>query len=249
MVDRVNMKNGFSLADVLITMIIVGVIFMFTIPVLNKKQEYNIVPDLYDFNSKLESAVHSWKDSIGCPFNVQRCLGFQNVLFHTPADFSQISKYMNVVEQLNVGESDVYWLPLKTLNYYGTEKSDYDFRSSLNRSRYLLIDGKIISVETNKDGFWLLVDVNGKKPPNRIGKDTFHVLVGYSLSSDIHYFAREKTKDGICGSVSMDKTLECDPENVDPTKGNGASPGTYTIINHKLPDFKALSETVPNFKP
>lgn len=244
------MKNGFNLADVLMTMIIISVLFMFTIPMLtNDTHGKELVDDLFDFNYKLESSVALWKADIGCPFNVQRCMGFQRILFRNPANFDSISKHMNVVQQIGIGASDVYWLPYKTFDYYGYDVSDYDFRTSTNRSRYLLTDGKIISVQTDPDGFWLLVDVNGKKPPNRIGKDTFHVLVGYSLSSDINYYPKENTKDKLCGASFRDRTIDCNPNNADPTKANGACPGPYTILNHALPDFKSLSETIPKFKP
>lgn len=247
---QISMKNGFSLADVMMTLLIMSVLFLFTIPVLNNDTNgKEIVNDLYDFNSVLEEAVNHWKADIGCPFKVQRCLGFQQILFHSPANFDQISKHMKVVDQIGTGVSDIYWLPYKTFDYYGHDVSDYDFRTSTNRSRYLLTDGKIISVQTDRDGFWLLVDVNGKKPPNRIGKDTFHILIGYSLSSDINYYPKVKTKDGLCGSNFSERNVDCDPSNFDPTKGNGASPGPYTLIYHQLPDFKSLAESIPNFRP
>lgn len=243
------MKNGFNLADVLMTMIIISVLFMFTIPVLNHDTGgKELVNDLFKFNDTLENAVALWKKDIGCPFSVQRCLGFQRVLFHTNPNFDAISKHMNVVDQIGTGPSDIYWLPFKTSDYFGYNVSDYDFRKSNNRSRYLLTDGKIISVQSDPDGFWLLVDVNGKKPPNRIGKDTFHVLVGYSLSSDINYYPKENTKDKLCGTNFRERNIDCNPNNADPTKSNGACPGTYTILHHELPDFKSLSESIPNFR-
>jgi len=245
------MKKGFNLTDVLITLIIVGVLFMLTVPVLNGSMEdKSTVSEFYDFNSKLETAVSKWKASIGCVSSVKTCLVMQKALFNTTPDFSQISKYLNVVEKIDKGASILYWLPVRTLDYYGNAVSDYDFRKNVNRSRYLLADGKIISVETNDDGFWILVDVNGKKLPNRIGKDVFHIIVGYSPSKDISYFAREKTKDGICGpDFAKTPVLVCDPENVNPKIGNGANPATYVIVHHALPDYKELSQKVEGFRP
>jgi len=244
------MKNGFNFADVLITMIIVGVIFMLTIPALTTNgNDKNLVTELFDFNYKLEDAVNQWKIGIGCARSVKTCLNLQKTLFNISPDFDQLSKSLRVVEKLDEGPSDRYWLPIRTLNYYGAEKSDYDYRSVSNRSRYLLTDGKIISVETNNDGFWLLVDVNGKKLPNRIGKDVFHVIVGYSPTKDINYYSREKTTDGICGPNYSGTPVVCDPDNIDPSVGNGASPAAYTILHHALPDYKALSKSVDGFNP
>lgn len=244
------MKKAFSLTDVLLALIVVSVIFIFTIPVLTEKgDEKNVVTELYDFNSTLESAISKWKLELGCPYRVKVCLNLQKALLNEPADFDKIAKHMNIIEKQNEGPSDIYWLPVKTLNYYGAEVSDYDYRSALNRRRYLLPDGKIFSVETDEDGFWLLVDVNGKRFPNRIGKDTFHILVGYNPSRDISYSAREKTKDGICGPDYAHRYINCDPENINPTVGNGASPGAYTILHHSLPNYKELSKEVEGFSP
>lgn len=244
------MKKGFNLTDILLTLIIVGTLIMLSISIINKNDwEKDIVPKLYEFNSTLESSVQLWKADIGCFYNVKTCLYLQKTIFGTSPDFNQISKFMNVVEKIESGPSETYWLPIKTFNYYGTEISDYDYRSNANRSRYLLLDGKIISVQTDDNGFWILVDVNGKKPPNRIGKDTFHVIVGYSPSNDINYYAREKTRDGLCGPNYGQDTIECDPNNTNPLMGNGASPGAYTIIHHKLPDYDSISKTVPGFQP
>lgn len=244
------MKKGFNLTDILMAMIVVGVFFVLTIPVLYKHTDDKaLVSGLYQFNDELEIAVKKWKTEIGCPNNVKDCMVIQQSVSKEPVDFSLISRYMNVIEQDDEGLSDVYWLPPRTLNYYGSEKSDFDFRSNLNRKRYLLSDGKIISVQSDKEGFWLLVDVNGKKPPNRIGKDTFHVIVGYSPVNDINYYAKEKTRDGLCGPDYESSKVTCDPENVNPTIGNGASPAAYVLIHHSLPNYKELSKTITGFKP
>jgi type II secretory pathway pseudopilin PulG len=244
------MKKGFSLTDVLLTLVIVSVVFVLSVPVLYENaDEKNLVSELYEFNSGLENAVNQWKAELNCPYSVKVCLGLQKTLLNESADFDKISTHMNIIEQQNEGPSDLYWLPLRTLNYSGTDISEYGYRSVLNRRRYLLPDGKIFSVETDDDGFWLLVDVNGKRLPNRIGKDTFHVIVGYNTSGDISYNAREKTKDKICGPNYSHIEVKCDPENVDPTIGNGASPGTYALLHHSLPDYKVLSEKVAGFRP
>ena len=243
-------RCGFNLIDISMALLLVGVLSALTIPVLYKTNDTkNLVSELYDFNSTLETSVNKWKEELGCPYNVKVCLGLQKTILKAPADFDKITKFMKVVEKLNAGPSDLYWLPVKTRDYYGTKTSEFDYRSNPNRTRYLLADGKIISVETNDDGFWLLVDVNGKKPPNRIGKDTFHVLVGYSPSNDINYYAREKTNDGICGPDYAHTVVVCDPKNVNPLVGTGANPGAYVLINHALPDYKTLSEQVAGFNP
>lgn len=242
------LKNAFSLTDVLLTMIVIGIIFTLTIPVLSKRtDDKELIANLKNFSTKLEDAITKWKTSMGCPYKAGECFKFTQKTASEPYNFNLIKPYLNIVDEINSGPSDKFWLPLKTTNYYGNGQSEFDFRSSTNRHIYLMVDGTIFSVAPDTSGFWILVDVNGKKPPNRIGKDTFHMTIGYE-GNDINYNALHKTSDGICGH-GMKNKIKCDPDNTNPTIGEGASPTAYVLLNFKLPDFKALSETLQNFKP
>lgn len=243
-------KNGFNLIDILMAMIVVGVIFTMTIPVLNKKNtSQNIVSELKEFNDILEQAVTQWKTQILCPYKTGECIKTIKETTSLSPDFNQITKYLNIADKVDKGPSNVFWMPEKTLNYYGNDISDYDFRTNAIRSTYILVNGMIFSVEPDDEGFWIVVDVNGKKPPNRIGKDTFHFTIGYNTGNDINFYARETTRDGICGYGYNGNTAKCDPGNLNPTIENGASPTAYTILNQQIPDFAELSKTIPNFHP
>lgn len=241
-------KKAFSLMDVLLTMIIIGTIFTLTIPVLSRSNnEKELIAGLKNFNIKLEEAISKWKTTTGCPYKVGECFKYTQKTGSDPFDFNLLKPYLNIVEEINSGPSDKFWLPIKTTNYYGNGQSEFDFRSSTNRHIYLMLDGTVFSVAPDTRGFWIVVDVNGKKPPNRIGKDTFHMTIGYD-GNDLNYNALHKTNDGICGH-SIKNQIKCDSNNINPTIGEGASPTSYALLNQKLPDFKLLSETVQNFKP
>lgn len=242
-------KKGYTLTEVLMVLIFIGIISTMTVPLLNKHtDDKEIVDNFFEFNDILGGAISQWKLSLSCPYYIDICLNTQKQLTSKPLDFSQIASNMKIVEVINKGPSDQFWLPIKTLNYYGTNRSDYDFRTNSNRTTYLLVNGMIFSVHTDSNGFWLVVDVNGKKPPNRIGKDTFHITIGYNTDNDINYNAREKTSDGICGHGLHGKT-KCDANNINPKLGNGASPTAYTMVHHKTPDFGLLSQEVDGFQP
>lgn len=242
-------KKGFSLTDILLTMVIIGVVFSMTLPVLNKNSnDKELISRLNKFNSTLEDAIEKWKSDNNCHYKMGECFDLQKSLILKNPDFDQIKEYLNIAQQIDKNSNDINYLPEKTLNYYGTQKSDYDFRSDKKNNIYLLLNGTTFSVNPDAEGFWILVDVNGKRPPNRIGKDTFHLTVGYDTKNDINYYPREKTTDGLCGH-GYDGKIKCDPENINPTVGNGASPTAYILLNGKLPDFKSLSKIVLNFMP
>lgn len=162
-------------------------------------------------------------------------------------DFNDLKKYLKISKEATVATLAPSWLPEKTLNYRGNSISEFDFRTCKDRNVYMMGNGIIFSVKPDANGFWLLVDVNGKKLPNRIGKDTFHFTIGYT-STDINYNAREKTSDGICGH-GENGTIKCDPNIIDPSNVLGASPTAFVIQNKRLPDYKALSSSIPDFKP
>ncbi len=243
-------KNGFSLFDVLLTMIIIGTVFALSIPTLYKDTyKEHVLGKLTKFNETIQGAIDKWKVENNCPYKYGVCLEYQKKLVSVNPEFSQLKEYLNIAQQINKNSNDINLLPEKTLNYYGTGLSEYDFRTRNNRDIYIFLDGTIFSIEADDYGFWILVDVNGHKPPNRIGKDTFHMTLGYNTGNDINFYAREKTEDGICGHGSGEKIVKCDPTSVNPIVGNGASPTAYIMLNKKLPNFETLSKEVPNFKP
>jgi hypothetical protein len=243
-------KKAYNLIDVLLTMVVIGIIFTLTIPVLTMETiDKTIISRLGKFNSTLQDAVNEWKTQNNCLYKVGVCFEFQNKLLGQKPDFNKILQYLNGVEQINKNTYGINLLPEKTLNYYGTDISEFDFRTNNSRNVYIFLDGTIFSIASDEEGFWIVADMNGKKPPNRIGKDTFHFTIGYGNRNDVNPYARDKTLDGICGHGYREVTISCDPNNANPTIGNGASPTAYVIIKNELPDFKSLSKTVSNFKP
>lgn len=243
------MKNAGGLLDVLLTLFVIGIIFSLTIPVLTKNNyEKEVITGFVTFNNDLQTAIDQWKKEINCPFKTGVCLKLQKELNFVNPDFTQINKYLRIVEKVDQNSNEKNYIPLKTLNYYGTGRSIYDFQTNRKRDVYLLLDGMVFSVLTDNDGYWLVVDVNGKKPPNRIGKDTFHFCVGYDTNSDVTYFPKHNTEDGLCGFLDPSNKTKCSPNNVNPLIKGGASPSSYVLINKKLPDFAALSTKISGFK-
>lgn len=244
------MKKGINLVDILITMAIMSVIFSLTLPILtNKSYEKEVLVGFDNFNTTLQGSIDTWKSSIFCPFKVGKCIQIQKNYYSVQPNFNQIGQYMNIYLNIDKHTNDISYLPEKTLDYSGKNRSTYDFRKNNKREVYMLLNGIVFSVLPDSEGYWIIVDVNGKKPPNRIGKDTFHLTVGYNTDSDINYYAKNKTNDGICGHLDDTAKVNCDGNNVNPNIGNGASPTAYLLINNKLPDFKILSEKIPGFKP
>ena len=245
--------TAFTLAEVLITLGIIGIVAEMTIPTLvSSTQEKVAIVGLQKFNSTMQQAVMMWKVDIGCSDDAATCLASQNLPDGSITNFDQIAKFLKISDSTaSSGNTD--WLPADTLNYYGNSSAASFGKVSKTvhgNGAFLLQDGTIFSMDVDSNSFMITVDVNGKKPPNRVGKDTFPYLIGAIAGKDVSYFASYTNfavtnTVGLCGLFNN----TCEPNNYDPTASNGASPTAYVILNGKLPDFKALSQSVAGFKP
>lgn len=244
-------RIAFTLAEVLITLGIIGLIAALTIPTLiNIYQERQMVTGLLKFNATLQQAVQLWKEDIGCHDDAYSCLASQGNADNDINSFNQIGQFLKIVSTATQTNS-ANWLPDNTQNYYGNiETTNYGKVAHVGcgAGAFLLPDGTTFSVDIDAAGFEITVDVNGKKPPNRIGKDTFPLFIGEKSGKDIWYYKYwNSNSTGLC--LYQAYGANCKPYNADPTVGFGASPTSYVILNNKLPDFYALSQTVSGFNP
>src|SRR5574344_473120 len=261
-------KKAFTLAEVLIVLGIIGVVAALTIPTLMQNaQEHALVSGLLKFDTELHQAVAMWKNDIECQDSAGKCLAEQKLIDNNITNFDQIAKYMKIIKKCTGGDcSKANWLPDNTLNYYGdnsTASWGKVAKVGYSAGAFMLTDGMTFSVDTDSAGLEVTVDVNGSKKPNRMGKDTFKIRIGDLSSTSLYCTPKDicynqipniaANGKGLCGCKTISVTTgvcnNCNPNNVDPTKDNGAMPTSYVLINHKLPDFKALSKTVSGFKP
>lgn len=246
-------KLAFTLAEVLITLGIIGVVVSMTIPTLyNNYCQRQWVAGLTKFASTLQNAVVLWKQDMGC-YDTYNCIRMQSLPNNNVNNFHQILAFMKISQSV-VGGNTKNWLPNDTLDYYGNATSasfgKVSHQASSDLENFQLQDGTTFSVNSASDGFNVTVDVNGSKGPNRVGKDTFFLTIGKKSGKDIYFYPYYANSSGVnslglCGVNSA----SCDPDNTDPTVGNGASPTIYTILHGQIPDFQQLSQTVTNFKP
>jgi len=243
-----------TIAEMLLVMIVIGVIAMMTVPVakMNTKN-HELFLALKSFTLNLDEVVQKWKIENNCFYaTAYKCLSVQNLPDNNCDNFNQIVKYYPVVEKAGINEKEnLYWLPGQTLNYFGDSESADGLsgvsKKSTGLCRYLLLDGQTLAVDVDPYGFMMIVDVNGSQFPNRVGKDTFYMTIGYNMGKDVNYYAKQ-SKNGLCG-LGEDGQTKCDPMNLNPFESNGASPTTFSLSKQHIPDFSALSETIKEIKP
>ena len=160
------MKKGFSLAEVLITLGIIGVVAAMTIPTLmatyQKKQTvtrlkraYSIVQQSIRLSEDENGEVESW-----------------NTMLNGDQFFK--TYLANHIKYLDKYTSQELWdkAPRKKLNGSAYSGTTYN-AASTTTAHFTLLDGSMVSMNYVYPTMWVGIDINGLAKPNTIGKDTF----------------------------------------------------------------------------
>jgi prepilin-type N-terminal cleavage/methylation domain-containing protein len=243
---RLLKKRAFTLAEVLITLTIIGVVAALTIPqILNYTYEKEAVSKVKKTYATLAQAVLLWQTENGCIEDSKNCSD------KTAATISRgIAKYLNVVESAyapsNAAALLVLWLPKKTTlltggdatgvyqcNYPGIASS---LAGQSNCNYLLLQDNTVVNISFSVyDSPNIVFDINGVKPPNRVGKDQFATSL-YSYSNyykSLNPYVSYGAAAGWAGICYISSSGPCNAD-------DGHSPTAYVLAHDSLPDFKAM---------
>ena len=181
-------RAAFTLAEVLITLGIIGVVAAMTMPsliqnyqkkqtVVQLKKVYNVIANALQFAKSEHGDTELWE--IGTDNNIQASSDFAS---------EYLIPYLNVIKTCGTDTSGGCAYELKTL-------SDADFTSLLtNSTRFILNDGTLVFVSTSvnppESTFPKLinidVDINGFKKPNKMGRDYFRFAVALETTQDMY---------------------------------------------------------------
>ena len=162
-------KFAFTLAEVLITLTIIGIIAALTIPNLSRKwrdhadvqrfkEGYSILNNAYQLAIREYGLINEWQWPSGTKFNPTAAVTKQNDMIFF---LEQISPYLKTQKGCNLRTQNCrYWWS----GYTGLPLANG--MTILTGGFYIRNDGIMT------DGF-LAIDINGKKTPNRIGLDQF----------------------------------------------------------------------------
>lgn len=159
--------NAFTLAEVLITLGIIGVVAAITIPMLiTNYQKRQVVTQLKEAYSIMQQAVKlSEEDNGGVDCWDTTLTGEQFFKKY-------MQGYVKSMNMYTTGELKKL-APRQLLNGSNYTGTTYTGAKS---SHFTLINGSMITMNLNsagENGMWIGIDVNGISRPNRIGRDTF----------------------------------------------------------------------------
>ena len=183
-------KGAFTLAEVLITLGIIGVVAALTLPSLIQKYQDQVLENqlkkMYSTISQgiqkamADDGVSKFSDTElfqSCPYSEQ----------NSDACAQMVKKYFNVVA-VKTDRREYYDNVIQT-KFIGSEivilgrdkskrqRSQVPFGGYNKPLIYVLADGSEFSLMTSGGRFYIDVDINGEKGPNTVGLDIFVLRV------------------------------------------------------------------------
>lgn len=204
------MKNGFTLAEVLITLGIIGIVAAMTMPTLvQNHQKRSLEVATQKFYSMMSQAVEQYmvdegvddlrNSAIHC--SVEDCEHAQEA----SNDF--IKKYFKVIKECGKdGGCFAEKYIMQNGDEFDQQIEKYYIQWSEKSKAFITNDGMSILLHLQSDWPLLVhVDVNGKKGPNKWGYDLWDMDIFYDGSIDVGSINPECRK----GIVSPDSGYLC----------------------------------------
>lgn len=197
-------KTGFTLAETLITLGIIGVIASLTLPnlVFNYQKKIYVASLQRVYNSLSDAAVTMLADK-----RVDS-LAETDMADVTGAG-TFLKKYFKVVNDCGVSESDASDCMASSYQNFGksdtyTPKLEAKYCVTVDTGASICMNG-VSGDSGDRHGYsYVIVDTNGKQGPNVLGRDLFgfelysdgKVSEGYDMLTHIHYCGDDSIADG-----------------------------------------------------
>ena len=184
----IKVRLGFTLAEVLITLGIIGIVAALTIPGLItkcKEMQYRVTyKKVYSsLNQAMKYAQED--DGIDLTLSAERINGVMRTN-NIGKIFKYISRYYKATTTCFDNNADKCWvcekgeagyIPNGAPDWLGCNKRSYSFVDANGVAYYLYSNSE----------FPILIDVNGNRKPNQLGRDRFVMKFGDSLEPNKDY--------------------------------------------------------------
>ena len=230
---------AFTLAEVLITLVIIGVVAALTIPnLMTKYQQHALENQFKKSLYTISQIVAQARTNLGVSRLGAYCTEYteEKRYYNAPECVTEINEYIKKVKKQSLAE---WWLggsfyttnrtnePLKT---YNNNNTIFSLNSSTTNSLVYtnqLSDGSFLGFYVNAGVLSFGVDLNGNKKPNRLGYDVF-------------IFSLSKKNDTISGflnkvpnnNIEDESITACNITSASSTNGFGCS---YYALRNKCP--------------
>ncbi len=169
---QTKVKHAFTLAEVLITLGIIGVVAAMTIPTLMQKYyERQTVAKLLETSSIIAQAIKLSEEEYGevAGWGLKQDEESAKIIFEHLSPFIKVAVDCGTVDDKgNCFSKDNY-------SYLNSNGNKIDYCSEVLKYKFALINGTSISVQAilNTGNLQFNIDTNGPSKPNMVGKDLF----------------------------------------------------------------------------
>lgn len=182
---------AFTLAEVLITLGIIGIVAEITIPVLyNNFQKQYFASQLEKTYTTLNQAIKQLTNDYGCG-NDLKCTGLFEIGTTAQNFGDALVQYIKTSRNCQMNPGQGCFFELVNNQYDGKGAFGSGFDTGTGSYRFVTVDGVSILITDNANGCstsygagpWsqlcgsMWVDVNGLKGPNYRGRDLFRILI------------------------------------------------------------------------
>lgn len=191
---REDIKKGFTLAEVLITLVIIGVVAALVIPQVNITYQraalyaqflkvYNTLSKTVMISSMANSEVAAWNLDVNNPDIIMS---------------NYLKNYMHVISESTVHPYTIRDLDLKVLGALNNYVSGNTGGGTI---QYTNADGSSMLVwEIREAGPVIMIDTNGDKTPNIIGRD-IHLFLLQKSDGEVVPSAKAGVNNANCGGT------------------------------------------------
>ena len=191
---RIKKSLGFTLAEVLITLGIIGVVAAMTLPsvilnyqknvtVTQLKKAYTTISQAFMMAQSDYGDMSGW-DYVGFDLDSSEVSGTLNNFAN-----KYLIPYIQKVENCPSGTSGRTKCSYEIYNRDGSVRRSA-YQGSSNDYRFIMNDGMVVQLAYNNDGgtndtgevhygsaLFIHIDINGKKGPNMVGRDFFYLIL------------------------------------------------------------------------
>ena len=164
-------KSAFTLAEVLITIGIIGVLAVLTLPSLishhkmiesvnRLKKTYSVLNQVYKMGELDYGEIENWDWNLSTK-------DFFNKYF---------VPYLSITENCEVNQTSACWNDSGTIYYLNGNDSRQVIKSN-SYAKVKLVDGTLLAFQNQSEHAHFYIDTNGKRRPNMYGKDIFVVTI------------------------------------------------------------------------
>ncbi|HIS36406.1 TPA: prepilin-type N-terminal cleavage/methylation domain-containing protein [Candidatus Scatousia excrementigallinarum] len=220
-----NTTNGFTLAEVLITLGIIGMVAAMTLPTLvNKYQKRTYITGLQKFYTQISQVMLSIKQQTSC--EDMSCMGFDGTL-----DTKWVENAKKLFKENYQILKFCYGSTTCEYEAFFVNGSSSGKIFTANEFAFKTSDGFIIKIMPWSENWSsLTVDVNGPKRPNTIGRDIH--LFRINKNGEVHPYYGYKYAQTQDGSFNPNLYWKTNPNLCNPqsTTSNGSYGCTARII-------------------